>query len=189
VERTLPPLLRRGERVLEVGAGTGELGVRLARRHVAISGLDLWPRPAAWPADGEWHREDLRRFDGYERYAGIVGNLIFHQFSDVELRELGEKLARGARVIVACEPVRRRLSQLLYRTFAPLLGANHVTLHDAHVSIAAGFRGDELPVTLGLHRDEWRIRCRSTLLGAYRMVAVRTRLDKSAHLVDGLQHR
>ena len=31
---------------------------------------------------------------------------------------------------------------------APLLGANHVSLHDAHVSIAAGFLGDELPRAL-----------------------------------------
>ena len=79
----------------------------------------------------------------------MVGNLIFHQFSGPDLAHLGDTLRRSARVIVACEPLRRRISQLLYRSFAPLFGANHVSLHDAHVSIAAGFRGHELPALLG----------------------------------------
>ena len=174
LEQTLPPLLRPGEVALELGAGTGELGVRLARRGISVAGLDLWPRPAEWPKQWPWHREDLRHFERYGDYAAIVGNLIFHQFSELELAALGEKLQRSARVIIASEPQRRRASQLLYRAFAPLFGANHVSLHDAHVSIAAGFRGDELPRSLGLTTDRWRIRCHSTVLGAYRMSAVRT---------------
>jgi hypothetical protein len=174
LERNVPLLLRPGERALEIGAGTGELGVRLARRGVRLSGLDLWPRPANWPADGSWHQEDLLRFAGYGDYAMIIGNLILHQFSGADLASLGDKLRRAARVIVVCEPHRRRSSQVLYRTFAPLFGANHVSLHDAHVSIAAGFRGAELPAMLGLHPRQWQVRCSSTLLGIYRMIAVRS---------------
>ncbi|MBL9213809.1 MAG: hypothetical protein JNL92_25330 [Opitutaceae bacterium] len=174
IERTLPGLLAKGEHVLELGAGTGELGRRLARRGLTVSGLDLWPRPRDWPA-GDWHQEDLRRFDGYDRYPAILGNLILHQFSDADLADLGRRLDRdrGPRVILACEPVRRRLSQVLYRTLAPCFGANHVSLHDAHVSIAAGFRGDELPRRLGLEPARWLVRQHSTLLGIYRLVAVR----------------
>ncbi|MES2694028.1 MAG: hypothetical protein V4773_11185 [Verrucomicrobiota bacterium] len=170
---TLPPLLRPGERALELGAGTGELGQRLIGAGVALDGLDLWPRPAEWPAGHAWHRADLLSFDGYGRYAAIVGNLIFHQFSDAALATLGAQLRRNARIIVACEPLRRRSSQVLFRTFGPLLGANRVSLHDAHVSIAAGFRGDELPQMLGLSPAEWEITLTTTLLGMYRMVAVR----------------
>jgi hypothetical protein len=140
---------------------------------VAVAGLDLWPRPADWPVAWAWHRADLREFDGYRDYAAVIGNLIFHQFSDADLTALGEKLRRTTRVILACEPQRRRVSQLLYRAVGPLFGANHVSLHDAHVSIAAGFRGDELPRALGLNRREWEIHCASTTLGLYRMVAVR----------------
>ena len=171
--QTIPSLIRPGDVALEIGAGSGELGLRLAREGVAIDGLDLWPRPAAWPAERAWHQSDLRSFDGYADYTVMVGNLIFHQFSDADLARLGDTLRRSARVIVACEPQRRRISQVLYRSLAPLFGANHVSLHDAHVSIAAGFRGDELPSILGLRGDQWRVHRSSTALGVYRMVAVR----------------
>lgn len=171
--RTLPPLLQPGEVALELGAGTGELGLRLAAHRVPVDGLELWPRPAGWPTDRAWHREDLRAFAGYGDYAAIIGNLIFHQFTDAELAALGATLRTRARVILACEPARRGLSQALFRVLGPLLGANHVSLHDAHVSIGAGFCGDELPRTLGLDPAGWDCRCHSTALGAYRMIAIR----------------
>ena len=71
------------------------------------------------------------------------------------------------------EPQRRRISQVLYRTLGPLFGANRVSLHDAHVSIAAGFRGDELARSLGLGAPDWEIHCSTTLLGMHRLIAVR----------------
>jgi hypothetical protein len=171
--RTLPTLLRPGETALELGAGTGELGAKLTQAGVRVAGLDLWPRPAGWPAAQPWHRDDLRTFEGYAEYPVIVGNLIFHQFSETELAALGAKLRQHARVIVAAEPERRRVSQILFRTIAPLLGANHVSLHDAHVSIAAGFRDDELPRALGLDPLVWHVRCTTSLLGVHRMIAVK----------------
>jgi hypothetical protein len=173
LEATLPPLLLPGERALEIGAGAGELGLRLAMRGITVAGLDLWPRPANWPAASSWHREDLREFNHYDRYSVVIGNLIFHQFSQDELALLGQRLQANARVIVACEPARRRVSQLLYRTLGPLFGANHVSLHDAHVSIAAGFRGSDLPQALGLRSTDWTVTCSSTFLGLYQMIAVR----------------
>jgi SAM-dependent methyltransferase len=173
IERTLPGLLRPGERVLEIGAGTGELGRRLNRKGLTPAGLDLWPRPAEWPAEAEWHRADLRTFSSYDRYAAIVANLILHHFSDADLAGLGSRLRRTARVIVACEPARRRVSQLFFRTLAPWFGANAVTLHDAHVSIAAGFIGEELPRLLGLDPANWQVRHATTRTGVYRLTAVR----------------
>lgn len=171
--RTLPPLLRAGERVLELGAGTGELARRLGERGVPVDGLDLLPRPDGLAPSQAWHTADLRAFDGFDRYPVVIGNLIFHQFTDPELAALGAKLRRGARVILASEPQRRRLSQVATAAVAPLLGISHVTLHDAHVSVGAGFRGDELPRLLGLDPAAWRWSCRTTALGANRMVAVR----------------
>jgi hypothetical protein len=172
-EVTLPPLLRDGERVLELGAGTGELGCRLAAGGTRVDGLDLCPRPEAWPASEEWHQDDLLAFPGYDRCPVVIGNLIFHQFSTAQLAGLGGTLRRSARLIVACEPFRQRGFQALFATLAPVFGANRVTRHDARVSIAAGFRADELPAALGLNDKNWNYRCQTTALGAYRMVAIR----------------
>lgn len=171
--RTLPTCLPPTGKVLEIGAGTGELGDHLVTANLPADGLDLWPAPASLPAGRRWHRADLMDFDGYDDYAVILGNLIFHQFSADQLAALGKKLRRSAQVILACEPLRRRSSQLLFAAVAPALGANHVSLHDAHVSVGAGFRGAELPQLLGLERPGWDCRCHNTLLGAYRMVARR----------------
>jgi hypothetical protein len=171
--RTLPPLLRSGETALEIGSGTGELGVRLAANGVPIDGLDLCPRPDGWPAKGDWQSGDLRSFAGYHRYPAIIGNLIFHQFSREDLAALGKKLRASARLIVACEPWRSRGHQALFAAFAPVFGANRVTRHDGRVSIAAGFQADELPQILGLDEQNWNYHCQKTALGAYRMVAIR----------------
>lgn len=171
--RVMPLLLRPDEAVLELGAGTGELTLRLRSLGIAADGLDLWPPPAAWPDDPAWHQADLQTFAGLARYPAVIGNLIFHQFSDADLARLGARLSAHARVIVASEPVRRRAYQAAYRLAGPVFGANHVSLHDAHVSIAAGFRGDELPRALGLDPVSWELKCDETALGASRMMAVR----------------
>jgi 2-polyprenyl-3-methyl-5-hydroxy-6-metoxy-1,4-benzoquinol methylase len=173
--RVLPRLVRPGESVLEVGAGTGELGAQLRRARIAVDGLDLWPRPVSWPASAQWHQSDLRDFQLWDRYRVVIANLVLHQFSESELRELGARLQQ-CRVVVASEPIRRRASQVVYRAVAPLLGANYVTLHDAHVSIAAGFRGGELPAALGLSEPRWSLTVNETWIGAYRMIA-RARTD------------
>lgn len=171
--RTLPALVQSDDRLLEIGAGTGELGQQLLRQSVPIDGLDLWPRPADWPSTQTWHQTDLLTFERWDEYSVVVGNLIFHQFTDEQLHCVGEQLQNQARLIIACEPVRRRTSQVLYRRLGPLFGANHVSLHDAHVSIAAGFLGDELPHRLGLDPQHWDYQCSTSLLGAYRMIARR----------------
>ena len=171
--RILPPLLRADESALELGAGTGELGLRLAARGAAVDGLDRVPRPTAWPAARAWHVSDLRTFDGYARYGAVLANLILHHLSDAELATLGATLNRTARIILASEPKRSPRVQRLFALLSPLFRANRVTRHDAHVSIAAGFRVDELPCTLGLDPSRWDCRCTTTVLGAYRLVAVR----------------
>lgn len=171
--RTLPQLADRSEPLLEIGAGTGELSAHLAKTGVVADGLDLWPAPAGWPEARAWHRADLLTFDGYGNYPTVIGNLIFHQFTPEQLATLGARLKASSRLILASEPSRRRSSQVSFAAIAPLLGANHVSLHDAHVSIAAGFRDDELPQMLDLRAPEWDCRCHTTVLGTYRMIARR----------------
>jgi hypothetical protein len=173
IERVLPPLIARGLPVLEIGAGTGELARRLHRHGLAVDGLDLWPQPEPWPADRRWHCADITTFGRYRDYPVVIGNMIFHQFDDAALAALGRRIADSAHVIVACEPSRRRTSQVFYRFIAPLIGANRISRHDAHVSIGAGFEGDELPRALGLAAGLWQWRCTMTSRGAYHFVATR----------------
>lgn len=171
--RTLRRVSQPRERLLELGAGTGDFGLKLAATGLVGAGLDLWPRPEMWPEAAAWHSGDLRSFDGYAGYDIVFGSLILHQFENAELAQLGAMLRLRSRVIIAIEPVRRRASQILFRFLGPAFGANHVSLHDAHVSIAAGFRESELPEALGLSAPEWEVSVRTTLLGMYRLVAVR----------------
>ena len=164
--------LRPAELVLELGAGSGEMGMALSAAGLALDGLDLWPRPPAWHYQAEWHRADLRTFVRFAEYSAVMANLTLHHFNSNELAVLGAKLI-GARLIVVSEPARRRWSQALFAALGPLFGANRVTLHDARVSIAAGFRRDELPCALGLTADRWNWKCKVSFLGAYRMIALR----------------
>ena len=159
-------------RVLELGAGTGELGAALFARGIAIDGLDLCPRPSIWPRHAEWHRVDMRSFARYAEYPAVIANLVLHHLTAVELAALGRQFDE-ARLIVVSEPARRLRSQTLFAAMGPMLGANQITLHDAQISIAAGFLGDELPRALGLKADRWRWECGVSFLGAYRMIAVR----------------
>ncbi len=167
--RLIPP----GGRVLELGAGSGDLLRRLWRDGRPADGLDVCPAPADLPAGARWWRQDLRRFAGYPAYDAVCGNLLFHQFTAEELAALGRRIRPHARLLLACEPARRRHARWLFRRLSPLLGANHVTCHDGGISIAAGFLRDELPRLLGLDAGQWAWRCATTVRGAYRMVAWR----------------
>jgi hypothetical protein len=172
-QRILPRHLSPDDRTLELGAGTGDLAQTLAGRGLCVDALDRCPPPSAWPRVRSWHEADALTFAGYSAYPAVVGNLIFHHFSPEELARLGATLNRTARLIVASEPARYRCFQFLFALVAPLIGANQVTRHDAHVSIAAGFRGDELPRALGLDPAIWDLRTSVSIFGAYRLVARR----------------
>ncbi|HVW22074.1 MAG TPA: hypothetical protein VHC86_12745 [Opitutaceae bacterium] len=170
---TLGARLRPGERVLELGAGMGELGRRLIAAGIRVDGLDRRPRPADWPPERGWHEVDLLEFDGLGAYDAVIANLMLHHFSAGQLAILGRRLREGPRLVCACEPARSRVNQIWFRILGPFLGINYVTRHDAHVSIAAGFRGEELPRALGLAGLGWEARCRVGIFGGYRMVAER----------------
>jgi hypothetical protein len=145
----------------------------LHRRGLRVDALDRCPPPPTWSTARSWHEADALAFDSYSSYPVIIGNLIFHHFSPDDLTRLGATLNRTARFIVASEPARYRCFQYLFALVAPLIGANHVTRHDGHVSIAAGFRGDELPRALGLDPALWDCHVSVSIFGAYRLIACR----------------
>jgi SAM-dependent methyltransferase len=73
----------------------------------------------------------------------VTTNLFLHHFEPEPLRRLLGSAARSARLLVACEPRRNkfalRASRLLWA-----IGCNEVSLHDAIVSVRAGFSDQEL---------------------------------------------
>lgn len=172
-EKTLALRIRSGERVIELGSGTGELSARLRTVTPLVDGIDRIPTPPTWPASASWHQSDIQTFTGWPAYSVVIGNLILHHFDDASLRKLGNAISPHARLLLFSEPTRKRLNQHCWNIVAPLCGANHVTRHDGHVSIAAGFLGDELPHALGLDPSRWRWEISHTWLGAYRLIAER----------------
>jgi hypothetical protein len=73
----------------------------------------------------------------------IVANLFLHHLTEPELRRLFALAADRAPMFIACEPRRSRLA-LAGSRLVWSIGANHVTRHDAVVSVRAGFTGEEL---------------------------------------------
>lgn len=177
--RTVPALAQYAERALELGAGDGALAQKLGAAGLTTDALDQIPAPPHWldalPPGGpaRWHVGDLRAFRDWGEYPIVVGNLILHHFDAPMLSALGTQLDQHARLLVFNEPLRHLRARLLWALGAPLGGANFVTRHDGRVSIAAGFRDEEIPQALGLSPQRWSWRVTTTFLGAYRIVARR----------------
>jgi len=161
------------EPVLEIGAGTGELGRTLGAIVPEVAGLDLGRRPIGWPQLAPWFETDVLDFTGWSDYPIVIGNLFFHHFNDAGLAQLGGHLNEHARVIIASDPLRVRRTTTLFSLLCPLIHAHRVTRHDGRVSITAGFLHDELPQLLQLDPTRWRWRVQETWLGSSRMVAER----------------
>lgn len=172
LRETLAQCVKRGDRLLELGAGDGGLAANWLEYRA--DALDLSPAPEDWPASSRWHQMDIREFERWSDYSVVFSNLFFHHLPEAALRRVGAELRTHARVIVASEPLRGLLYCGLFAALCPFIGANAVTRHDGHVSIKAGFRADELPRSLGLVDDDrWAWRVETTGLGAYRLVATR----------------
>jgi hypothetical protein len=72
-----------------------------------------------------------------------IANLFLHHFREGELANLLNLAAQQTIRFIACEP-RRSRTALAGTALLPLLGCNDVTLHDARVSVRAGFRDREV---------------------------------------------
>jgi len=164
---------RAHEYVLELGAGTGELGQTLQSHRINIAGLDLGHRPSQWPARSPWFETDVLKFRHWVDYPIVIGNLFFHHFDRDQLATLGGHLNERARLIITSDPLRVSRTSTLFGLLCPLIRAHQVTRHDGRVSIAAGFRHDELPRLLQLDPTVWRWRVQETWLGSSRLVAER----------------
>jgi len=168
--------LQPGERILELGAGDGELlGKILQHPHFKenpLIGLDLVPVAEAYRWNVEWVERNLKSNVKLPETEVLIANLILHHLTMDELRQLGKNIPGCCRIIIACEPYRAGIHQLQAASLR-WLGASEVTLHDARVSIEAGFQSGELGDSLELSPEQWDVKWARTWLGAYRMLAVR----------------
>ena len=85
--RTLPRVTVSTDSFLEIGAGTGALGLSLTRSidPIRYAGLDRRPRPRDWPDHWRWLQTDLLDFQDYAGTSVVMGSLILHQFTSAEL--------------------------------------------------------------------------------------------------------
>ena len=147
-------------RILEIGAGDGSFMLAVARRlakrwpKVEVVLIDRVALVSPECRDGfkklGWRAEAVAAdmFDWLgrnkdARFDVVSANLCLHHFEDAALIRLFSALQKVAPVFLAAEPCRAAFPLAVTRRLW-LLGANDVTLHDAAVSVRAGFTGTEL---------------------------------------------
>lgn len=160
--RALQENLPTGEvpRIVELGAGDGLFLLSVARRlrgewpgveAILVDRLDVlepqtrgdferlgWRVRAEISEAAQWLRQPAAASS-----SAILSNLFLHQFRAEPLAEMFRLATHSARLIIALEPRRSRLS----RFCGPLLwlaGCGPVTRHDGPISVRAGFDGGEL---------------------------------------------
>ena len=186
-----PP--REAPRFLELGAGDGTLALRIATRLATswpVAELTLLDRQAlvsdttgtafahlGWSlrpltVDAlEWARAPTQQ-QRPRRWDVILANLFLHHFDDAGLRELLAAAAERCDAFIACEP-RRSPAALVGSRLLPALGVSADTLHDAIVSVRAGFLGDELSRLWPASPTPWRLLERRAGLFSHLFVATR----------------
>jgi hypothetical protein len=142
--------------IVELGAGDGAFALRLVRllgsRGVEVTLVDRQRivAPETLRAfDEAGANVNVAQADVFEWLAdappvdAIVANLFLHHFEDEPLRRMLSLVAGRSRAFVACE-TRRSAFALAGARMLGAIGCNDVTLHDAVVSIRAGFRDGDL---------------------------------------------
>lgn len=155
--------------IIELGAGDGRLCSALTRRFPAssVTAIDLAPAPSDLAPRVKWQRGDLFAQLSPAPGGVRIANLFLHHFEGKALKALG-RWVENADLLVFNEPDRAALPHALGRLMHPFI--NHVTRHDMHVSITAGFGIGEIQQTLGLDPKCWKIEESCTWRGSRRLI-------------------
>lgn len=180
-------------RILELGAGDGSLALRVAERlaarwhEVELTLLDRQALTSAATGTAfahlgwtlrpltvdalEWARAPAQpQLSG--RWDVALANLFLHHFEEDGLRELLSAIADRCDAFIACEP-RRSRPALIGSRLLPALGVSADTLHDAIVSVRAGFRHDELSRMWPVSATRWKLEERTAGVFSHLFVAAR----------------
>lgn len=171
--------LRRAPRplrlIVELGAGDGTFLLKVARRlayRSPVRAILVDRRPSVSEATRNgfvtagWNVETCKAevFEWLCRphadtADATLANLFLHHFQEGELATLLTLAAQQTRRFIACEP-RRSRTGLAGASLLGLIGCNDVTIHDADISVRAGFLDSELskhwPADTGWHLTERR---------------------------------
>jgi hypothetical protein len=101
----------------------------------------------------------------------VISNLFFHQFDTEPLAEMLRLAAHSSRLVVALEPRRAWLPRICGRLLW-VIGCGPVTCHDGHISVCAGFSGDELSA-LWPDKKNWELLERPVGLFSHLFIARR----------------
>ncbi len=175
--------------IVELGAGDGTFLLRLARRLRLQAGVraTLVDRRPAVSADTRKGFEaagwaiDVCETDVFEWLCrarpetadATIANLFLHHFREGELAHMLNLAAQQTTRFIACEPRRSRMG-LAGVPLLALIGCNDVTLHDADLSVRAGFRDRELGALWPAH-PEWTVTERQRGLFTHAFVAASSR--------------
>ena len=145
--------------LVELGAGDGTFLLKVARRithRTRVRAVLVDRRPSLSEATREGFAAigwdvDTCASDVFEwlcrphaEMADVtLANLFLHHFRDAELTTLLTLAAQQTRRFIACEPRRSRMG-LAGASLLRLIGCNDVTIHDARISVRAGFLNREL---------------------------------------------
>lgn len=161
ITRAMASLRHEPRTIIELGAGDGTFMLQVARRlrarwkhPVRLTLLDLQPVVSAQTLDAfaaiGWEasvaQENLLSWLGNAAAARadlMVANLFVHHFSDGDLKAVFAGIQARSDAFIACEP-RRWMPAWIATRLLWIIGCNHVTRHDARVSVQAGFRDREL---------------------------------------------
>jgi hypothetical protein len=171
--------------VVELGAGDGTFLLRVAKRlrhRPRVRALLVDRRPSLSDATRKGFAAagwdvDMCESDVFEWLSrpspqtadATVANLFLHHFREGELARLLTLASRQTTRFIACEPRRSRIARR-GASLLRLIGCNEVTMHDADVSVRAGFRDSELSV-LWPSDAGWRLSERRAGLFSHRFVA------------------
>jgi len=145
--------------IVELGAGDGTFLLHLARRLgpswkpssvILVDQQRLVTAQTRKAFEGLSWNVEVKQVDVFDWARAephltdvMIANLFLHHFTNENLRKLFTRVAELTDFFLACES-RRSRGALGATSLLRIIGCNDVTLHDARLSVRAGFAGGEL---------------------------------------------